>query len=234
MTEIAIATRETARRMREYRVYDLAFVQGVQEVCANGWVARDGFSVRSLTRAQAMREAISATVVQLLMYPMYIWQSDAEVIMIRDAFIEINRAVPAYSKRTKVATCIMMSHVLPLIMREYYRANAHVARESSRLFDFVLHASMLNWSWSLEECKYCNTDRHSVVTPLVVMYPCAHVLCATSVCQSDQGVCAQCAHDDAGAGEGACAIYIDSTLRVPDEIIDRCVELFARANIENL
>jgi hypothetical protein len=256
-TRLAADARAQSYATASQDVYDLVFVREIQEVCTNGWVERCGYSCRAISRKDAIRCAISAMVARMMLYPVSIWLRGTSTPS-RDSFIELNRAIPAFSFDDKMRACTL----LRTRMGEYLRAWLEVRDVKERLaaekrdnecscfafdrdevgasvgdegaftsddkFAFVLRASQKHTGWHNDLCAGCNKARCDTHAPIIVMYPCAHVICGRPECLGARKHCPCC---ETAVASLRIPIIVDSTLEVPCELIDGFAQVFASANI---
>lgn len=236
-------------------VYDLEFTRTMQEVCANGWVARMGYSCRATTRTDAIRNAIIATIHSLLAHPSAIWDEN-EHVSSRNSYIELNRAAPAFSYDEKMGIC----HYIYIKLNEYLRIkHAFDLIEKGSAFAIALNVSRANRKWDTETCGACGRVRDLARYPIVIFIPCEHVACMRKDCalttniydyganttirdQSGVLICPYC-NPRAQDSETGCRapmplricsrmhIIVDYDLEIPTVLIDDFAKKIAYANI---
>jgi hypothetical protein len=218
-------------------VYDLEFTRTVQEVCAHGWVARMGYSCRATDRAEAIRNAIVATIHALLAHPVALWDDEKHVSS-RDSYIELNRAVPAFSYDEKMGIC----YYIYTKLSDYLRIkHAFDCVEKGSAFAIALEVSRNNRKWDTETCAACGQARDVARYPIVIFIPCEHVACMRAGCATfadkDVIICPYCnprPRDDAPMSLHICArmhIIVNYDLEIPTTLIDDFAKKIAYANI---
>jgi len=225
-------------------IEDVRFDDGV---APPGWARRGGFSTRIISRECALREAARGAIINSLAQPAKIWMRKM-ARKSRDAFIDLSRAYPPLARAERFAMCSRLRDALPAIL-----AGAHVnaAARDPGCDDFyrILRLSRFNNMWNRDRCAFCSQQRESM-TIIVVMIPCEHILCARTECfgrgsgggaddntprtsaSDDKPACPLCAIEadalfpfaiGAGARGSSRAVFIDSSLAVPESIIEKCV-----------
>lgn len=226
------------RLVNSPEVYDLEFTRTAQEICAHGWVTRMGYSCRATNRDEAIRNAIVVTIHALLAHPIAIWDAN-ERVPSRDAYIELNRATPAFSYNEKMGIC----HYIYTRLSDFLRIkHAFDCIDKYGAFSVVLEVSRSNRKWDAEVCCACDRARDLARYPIVVFIPCEHVACLREGCAMFSSaekilVCPLCnphVRDSAISCASICSrmhIVVDYGLEIPTALIDEFAKKITYANI---
>lgn len=147
-----------------------------------GWAARIGVPVRIISHSAAHRAALLAIIMDCLICPARIWVVPGFIS--RDAFIELSRAYPPLSTDEKKARCSKMARCCARVLAA---VSEKTLLRTADDFSFVLKCGGRHVMWDKDTCDYCKRVRTSGIA-IVVMRPCAHILCNAAGCI--ENVCA--------------------------------------------